>query len=160
MYDEALNKRQLSVLKLFVSGDYTGAGGSKGPEGFTTPLQPLIDAFPDLVWHVEEMVGEDNKIVVRWTLKGTHTAAFNEVAPTGKKVSNSGVGFFELRNGLVVAGAVYTDRLGFLQDLGLLPATIGATGRQPGSRDGTGANARGQCCCVRRQCRQWAGCAG
>lgn len=141
MYDEALNKHQLSVLKLFVSGDYIGAGGIKGPEGFAAALQPLIDAFADLEWHVEELIGEGNKIVVRWTLKGTHTAAFNEVAPTGKKISNSGVGYFELRNGLVVGGAAYTDRLGFLQDLGVLPVPVVATGRQLRSGDRTEAYA-------------------
>lgn len=131
LYETALNKHQLNQLDRFVDADYTGVKGAKGPAGFGAPLQALIRSFPDVEWHIEEIIAESDKVMIRWTLTGTHLATYQELPATGKKISIYGIGIFILRNGKVVSGTSYTDRLGFLQGLGVLPADTGAPVRSP-----------------------------
>lgn len=126
LFEESLNKRNFELLKELVGDEYVGIRNLKGAAGFQEPVMPLIKAFPDMQWLVEEMVGEGNKVTVRWTVRGTHTAPFNNLPPTGNKVASTGIGFFELKDGKIVSGQAYTDRLGFLQQLDVLPDDINA----------------------------------
>jgi hypothetical protein len=43
-----------------------------GPEGVKPILHGLIDAFPDLVATIEEVIGEENRAAARVSLSGTH----------------------------------------------------------------------------------------
>lgn len=124
LYEEALNKRDQSITAELVAPAYTGPGGAKGAAGFWVPLQPLIAAFPDMQWTVGEMVAEGDKVIVQFTTRGTHAAPFNGLAATGLKVTGTGIGFFELKEGKIVSAQVHNDRLGFLQELELLPRDI------------------------------------
>lgn len=123
LFEESLNKRNLELLKDLIADEYTGIR-LKGAAGFSEPVLLLIKAFPDMQWTVDEMIGEGNKVTVRWTVRGTHTASFNNLPPTGNKVANTGIGFFELKDGKIISGLVQTDRLGFLQQLDVLPDDV------------------------------------
>jgi steroid delta-isomerase-like uncharacterized protein len=124
IYDQALNTRNMNLLKELVSDDYVGLRGEKGAAAFEAPVAPLIKAFPDVQWKVEELMAVDDKVVVRWTLRGTHTSSFQHFTATGKSVSNDGMAIFELKNGKVTKGQVHTDRLGFLQSIEALPSDL------------------------------------
>lgn len=121
LYEEALNKRNFALLSQFISEDYTGPNGLKGPAGFEAPVAELIKALPDAQWNIEELISEGDKVVVKWTIQGTQTGQFRNIRPTGKTVSNTGIGIYAFKNGRITATEVHTDRLGFLQQLGVLP---------------------------------------
>jgi len=122
LYAEVLNKHDFKQLPVFVSADYIGVRGTKGAAGFEEPLRPLVQAFPDLQWQVQEIFGEGNRVAVRWVLTGTHTGApINGIPITGRSVKANGAIFFELKGGKIVSALVLNDRLGFLQELGVLP---------------------------------------
>lgn len=134
LYTEALNQRNFNLLPDLISENYIGFKGIKGAAGFQEPLQPLLKAFPDLQWQIEEMVAEGNQVMVKWKWQGTHTAPFQHFAPTGKKISNEGMGTFKVENGKITASQVLTDRVGFLQQLEALPSDLsllGATSNHP-----------------------------
>jgi predicted ester cyclase/heme-degrading monooxygenase HmoA len=124
IYEESLNKRNLGSLKEIISEDYTGVQGMKGVAGFEPPITQLIQAFPDVQWKVLELIAEGDKVMVKWEIQGTHTHTFQHIAPTGKKISGTGMGVYTLRDGKVVSTQVQTDRLGFLQELGVLPVDL------------------------------------
>lgn len=124
LYEELLNKRKLDALKDIISDDYAGFPGKKGVAGFEAPILQLIQAFPDIQWKILEQIGEDDKVMVKWEIEGTHINQFQYVAPTGKKVKGTGMGILEFREGKIVNTQVLTDRLGFLQELGVLPADL------------------------------------
>lgn len=131
LFDQALNKKRFDLLPEYVSEEYVGIRGSKGATAFQEPLQSFLQAVPDVRWTLDELVGEGNTVIVWWTTKGTHTGPFvppgangRQLPPTGEKVTNTGVGFFKLKQGKVVASRALTDRLGFLQELGVLPADL------------------------------------
>lgn len=122
LYEEALNKRNLQLLQNLIAPEYTGIQGAKGADGFTTQINAIITGFKDAQWNVQEYIAEGDKVMVRWKFQGTHTGQFTQYAATGKAVNNDGIGIYQLKNGKVIATQVYTDRLSFLQQLGVLPA--------------------------------------
>jgi steroid delta-isomerase-like uncharacterized protein len=125
LYDMALNKRRLDLLQDLIAEEYTGPQGQKGAAGFEAPVAPLINAFPDMQWNIETLIAEGDEVVVSWKLTGTHTGQFTYIAPTGKMVTSGGIGIYLLKDGKVTASKIYTDRLGFLQALDVLPQDIG-----------------------------------
>lgn len=68
------------------------------------------------------MIGEGDRAVVRWTWVGTHAGRFKTWGPTGRRVANSGIAIYELKHGKVVRVWLETDRLGALQQMGVVPA--------------------------------------
>lgn len=107
----------MAHLKDLVSDDYVGINGEKGAIAFQHAVSPLIDAFPDAHWTIEEIIAEGNKVVVRQQLTGTHTHTFMQIPATGKHITNNGIAIYELKNGKIVSSSLQSDRLGFLQEL-------------------------------------------
>lgn len=124
LYDQALNKRNFTLLNDYVSADFTGVQGTKGPEGFAGNVVPLINAFPDIRWEIEDLIEEGNKIVVRWKWEGTQTGQYRNIPATGKKITNTAIAIYEFKDGKIANLHVQTDRLGFLQELDVLPVEI------------------------------------
>jgi SnoaL-like polyketide cyclase len=48
-------------------------------------------AFPDLTCTIEDQVAEGDKVVSRWTVRGTHQGEFFGVAARGERVEMRGI---------------------------------------------------------------------
>jgi predicted ester cyclase len=74
-------------------------------------------------WHctIVEMIAEGDRVMVRWTSRGTHQGEFNGIPPTGKQVTNSGINIFRIAAGKIVEVWDIFDRLWLWQQLGVLP---------------------------------------
>jgi predicted ester cyclase len=70
---------------------------------------------------VEEALAAGDRVVARWTWRGTRRGAFLGLAPTGKAVTGSGIGLFRLAQGRLAEDFVQEDTLGLLQQLGAVP---------------------------------------
>jgi predicted ester cyclase len=57
-------------------------------------------------------------------MSGTHTGEFQHLQPTGKSVTAGGFVIYVLRNNKIISSEVQTDRVSFLQQLGLLPLEL------------------------------------
>lgn len=121
LFEESLNKGNLELLPDLIAASFTGPQGEKGAAGFRATFEPLLKAFPDIHYTINDLVAEDDKVVVNWTWHGTQTGAFRGIPATGKTVSNVGMAVFALKDGKIVSASTQTDRLGFLQGLGVLP---------------------------------------
>ena len=133
LFEEVFNQKKLDLLKDLVSDDYVGPRGEKGAPAFAKQVSGLIAAFPDIHYTIEELIGDGDKVAIRWTWHGTHTAAFTTIAPTvttiaptGRSISNEGMAIYECRDGKIINVHLQTDRLGFLQQLDILPANPAA----------------------------------
>lgn len=124
LYEEGINKRNFALLDEIISDDYTGSNGLKGVDNFKVPINGLIKAFPDLKYNIEEVIAEDNKVVVKWQLTGTHQDTFQNIEKTGKAISNNGMAIHYLKDNKLVNAYVHTDRFNFLQDLGVISADL------------------------------------
>lgn len=126
IYEKILNTGKLELLEDVISPEFTAATGEKGPAAFGAIIKALRQGFPDIQWNVEDLVGENDKVVIRTTWKGTHTGQFRTFSATGKKVNDSAIAIYQLKDGKVIDARIETDRLGFLQQLGLIPTDISA----------------------------------
>jgi predicted ester cyclase len=128
VYDDVLNTGKLDLLADMIADDYVAPDGRRGAGAFGDIMAKLRHAFPDIRYTIDDLVAEGDRVAVRWTWQGTHLGPgpFGPQAPTGKPVKNTGMAVFRLRDGKVVNIVLETDRLGFLQAIGVLPAGIGA----------------------------------
>lgn len=79
------------------------------------------EAFPDLVWTVDQMVAEGDTVAIRYTMTGTQRGTFAGVAATGKPVTAQSMAFYRMANGKIVEERAQLDMLSLLQQLGAVP---------------------------------------
>ena len=72
-----------------------------GPEGIKRYVNAYRAAFPDLGITVEDQLAEADKVVTRWTVRGTHSGEFLGLAPTGDVVTVSGYEFYRIVSGMI-----------------------------------------------------------
>lgn len=75
-------------------------------------------AFPDLTDTIDLQLAEGDLVATRFTSTGTHRGAYRGVAPTGRKLSWSGVIIDRVRDGRIVESWGSWDLLGMLQQIG------------------------------------------
>lgn len=120
-YEEVLNAHNLASVSDFVSSDYTDSEGHKGVVAFTSGIQELVKAFPDIHYTLAGLTAEDDRVAVSWTWTGTHKEQFRKYAATGKHITSTGMAIFTLKDGKITGINLQTDRLGFLEALGAIP---------------------------------------
>lgn len=126
IYDEAVNAGRLEVLSDLVAPEFALPDGSRGPAAFAANVTALRAGFPDIRFTIEDVVAEGDRVAVRWTWTGTHTGTFRGFAPTATVVRTTGLVLYTFARGKVVGAVIETDRLGVLQQIGVLPADLTA----------------------------------
>ena len=79
-------------------------------------------AFPDLHATVEDVIAEGDRVVTRWTIRGTHQGEVEEFGPpTGRRVEIEGITLHRIEDGKIAEEWDRYDNLGVMQQLGLAP---------------------------------------
>jgi steroid delta-isomerase-like uncharacterized protein len=124
--EEVINQGQLGVADEIVAEDFIELdplpGQRQGREGLKEVIGGLLAAFPDMHWVADEMVGEGEKVVTRFTWTGTHRGTFLGIPATGKNVAVKGVVIDRLVGGRMTDSRILMDTLGMMQQLGVIPA--------------------------------------
>ena len=85
-------------------------------------VSTFFTAFPDLNATVEDVIAEGDKVVTRWTIRGTHQGEIEEFGPpTGKQAELQGISIHRIADGKIVEEWNRYDNLSLLQQLGLAP---------------------------------------
>ena len=123
LLDELWNRADFAVVDDLVPDDYNGHESAEihGPEGAKAFVAGLRAAFPDLHLTVEDQLAERDKVVTRWTMRGTHKGLFQGIPATGRRMTITGIALFRISNGKIVEGWANEDVLGMLQQLGAIP---------------------------------------
>jgi len=121
VYDEILNKGRIELFDEICAPDFVKhgmqPGSTFGIEGSKRSILMLRNAFPDIIYTVEDMFGEEDKLVARWSAKGTHKGDFMGIPPTGKQVYFTGVEIIRHKDGLAVEEWEELDIAGLMQQL-------------------------------------------
>ncbi len=123
-YEEGLNQRNLAIFDELCTPDFVAHPSSRtiqGLESYKQFLSMYLTAFPDLHFTIEDEIAEGDKVVIRYTLRGTHKGDLVGIPPTGKQVTQTGVSIVRLANGKGVEIWLNADDLGMLQQLGVIP---------------------------------------
>ena len=105
----------------FVRHDLAGGPDTAGPEGVKRLIAGLRAAFPDLQTTIEDIFADGEKVVVRFSVRGTHSGPFMGIAPTGREATWRGVNIYRVSGGRIRETWQLADGLGLLRQLGAAP---------------------------------------
>ena len=129
--EDALDKHNLDLLDEIVSPTIVHHAGAFvdeiGRDQLKSDLAALLAGFPDFRFTADVIVAEDDRVAVRWTGRGTHTAPFQGIAPTGRAIVFPGINVYRIECGQIVEGWSEPNTLGLLQQLGVVPQDLGLT---------------------------------
>jgi steroid delta-isomerase-like uncharacterized protein len=102
-YSELWNAWSPAALEELISPDivFRGSIGTAvtGIEQFRQYVNRIRAAFPDFHNHIDDLIGEDDKVVARLTYTGTHRGELFGFPGTEKRISYQGIGIFQFREG-------------------------------------------------------------
>jgi C-1 hydroxylase len=84
----------------------------------------FMSAFPDLHFEIDDIFGEEDRVVTRMTANATHSGAYMGFPPTGKKINCSVMGIARIENGKIVEHWGVTDELAKMAQIGMLPEQL------------------------------------
>jgi steroid delta-isomerase-like uncharacterized protein len=122
---EVWNGRNFAVADEVVASDFVGHAPPDeihGPDGYKAYFAGLRDAFPDLVFTIEEQISEGDKVVTRWSATGTHRGEFSGIPPSNTEIAISGISIDRISGGMSIECWTNLDQFGLLRQLGMLPA--------------------------------------
>ena len=96
--------------------------GVTGEQAFRQVWTVLLRAFPDLHVANDDLIAEDDKVVIRNTVTGTHQGEYRGVPPTGKSVSYNEIFIFRFADGKIAEVWGVVDVYAQLRQLGMIPA--------------------------------------
>jgi steroid delta-isomerase-like uncharacterized protein len=105
----------------YVLHDPAVQGEVRGPEGIKQYVDMYRSAYPDTRFTIEDQIAEGDKVVTRWTGRGTHQGELMGIPPTGQEVTVTGIEFDRVSGGKLEETRVNYDALGMMQQLGVIP---------------------------------------
>lgn len=126
LIEEVWNRGNFAIVDQLVSPDFRGHSASpetdtRGTDGYRAYYQALRAAFPDMHFAIEDQIAEGDKVVTRWTARGTHQGDYAGIPATGRAGVIIGVTTDRIADGKVVECWTSLDELGLLQQLGVIP---------------------------------------
>ncbi|MBI3732347.1 MAG: ester cyclase, partial [Chloroflexi bacterium] len=104
--EEVVNGRKPAAADEFIAADSRDhtlpPNLPPNREGVKLVMGMINSAFPDMHYTIEDMVAEEDKVVMRFTRRGTHLGALFGMPPSGRAVEWRGMDFFRLADGKIV----------------------------------------------------------
>jgi predicted ester cyclase len=120
MHAELLRTRDPERVTDFFADGFVSHGMPpglpQGVEGVKLFFRMFHDALPDLDVALDEIVVEGDRVAIATTTTGTHTGELLGVAPTGRRVSVTGIDLVRI-DGKIVEHRGLTDTVGLLRQL-------------------------------------------
>ena len=125
-FDEVANKGDMRTVEEiiapeFVRHDLAGGPETHGPDGVKRLIAGLRTAFPDIQTTIDDIFSDGEKVVVRFTARGTHSGPFQGMGPTGREAAWCGVNIYRVSGGQIRETWQLADGLGLLRQLGATP---------------------------------------
>ena len=130
LYEEVISTGNFDLLDELIAPNFVGhqPGGreARGPAGMREVVGMYLRAFPGIRVTVEDQVAEGETVVTRFTARGTHNGDLGGVAPTGNEVRVAGISIDRFEGGKCVEQWQSFDELAMMQQIGAIPAEVGA----------------------------------
>lgn len=125
VFDELFSQGNFDAADEIYASGHTShdpqAPGVNGAAAMKHYIGMYRAAFPDLHVSIDDTIAEGDRVVIRWTARGTHQGELMGVPPTGKQAVVTGINIFRVSDGRIQEEWVNWDTLGLLQQLGVAP---------------------------------------
>ena len=119
------NNGDFSLLDELYTSDYLPHWVPEGVPANREGLRQFVMAYrqgmPDLRFTIDDLIGEGDKVVWRFTATGTHTGVLFGVPPTHRSASVTGTVTARFQDGKYAEDWVNFDQFGLLVQLGVIP---------------------------------------
>lgn len=127
--EKVLNRGEIDAVEDFFWEDMVEQvplpGQGPGIEGLKDALRGLREAFPNMLWTVQEQIAEGDKVVSRFEWTGTQQGTFLGVPATNQTVTVWGMVIDRLDGGKIKDTRIIMDTLGLMMQLGVVPPPKG-----------------------------------
>lgn len=93
--EEVWNQSKMDTIdEIFGSGftfNFALPGMPSDIDGYKMTVTYFEKAFQDMHITIDEMIGEGDKIAVRWAGRSVHKGEFMGIAPTNKEITTTGI---------------------------------------------------------------------
>lgn len=81
--EQVWNEHRRELFEEFVAENVVHHGISSGPglDGMKEGYELSLNAFPDIQITIGDAIAEGDKVVIRWTMRGTHQGALKGRSP-------------------------------------------------------------------------------
>ena len=94
-----------------------------GVQGVRELAEGIRASFPDYREQIDELIVADDLVIVRLTIRATHTGPLPNLPPTGKEVEFNDVSIIRVRDNKIVEQRGLSDHFALYQQLGLIDLT-------------------------------------
>lgn len=129
--DECWNRGRLDLIPELVADDFVDhipfdPDLPEGRNGLTATIRLLRHAFDQLRLVIEDMVAEEDRVVVRFCLKGRQTGPFAGQPALGQAVEIPGLVIFRIQDHQIIDQWCLFDALQLLRQLGATDLKLAA----------------------------------
>ncbi len=125
VWDEVLNNRKIEMINdsNFATNVvcFNGLTPIHGIDSTKIFYNNYLTGFSDIKFIMNDVFGQENKLVKHWTFIGKHSCDFFGIPATGKQVNIEGTTLVKMEGGKIVLERDFFDNLEFSQQLGLIP---------------------------------------
>lgn len=114
------------VEEVFLAGNADALAKYEAPELLPEArlhTEQLLAAFSELEITVDDIFGQDDRVVGRFTISGVHRGEFAGAAPTNRRIAWTSIRIYRFEGGKVAQSWAMQDRLGLMTQLGLVEST-------------------------------------
>ena len=119
-----MNKGGLEYFNEFYAPGYLCYIPSNNPNAMSLEetkefMKMVYKAFPDFNLSIEDLFAVEDRVIVRYIIRGTHEGEWQGIPPTGNKIQFSSISINTVKNGKVVEEREDLDVLGAMMQLGM-----------------------------------------
>jgi steroid delta-isomerase-like uncharacterized protein len=119
---EAFNDRNWETERAVRTDDFrailSGAPAPLDNAAWSGFMNAFVAAFPDSSIQIQACISEDDTVVTRWSITGTHRGEFQGIPATGHTVQFNGIEFNRVRDGKIAEHVAQFDLAGLMRQLG------------------------------------------
>lgn len=119
---QVINSGNLDQLDEILASDYIRHDPNPllkdvGREEYKKAFTRLRKAFPDAEWTLEELLSDRDRVIGRWSFRGTHNGSFYNIPPSGKKVTYPILAIYRIEDGMIAEDWHIFHSIGLWQEL-------------------------------------------
>lgn len=131
VYEVGMNNHDWALIDAAFDDSYSvyypGAAPIHGWQTARRALAGFLEAFPDMNFEVDQQLAEGDRVVTRWTGRGTHAGEYRGfpeeglvVPPTHRPVTFGATDIYRIANGKIMEEWNTLETLVILQQIGVV----------------------------------------